>query len=87
MKKYNINDSVIIYPNEKGWVKIREILKKEYSFATEESVDEFINLRKTPDGGYKEQLWCIASDLHDMFYNGTCYFNTSAITLCHEVEV
>jgi len=73
---FNLNDEVIIYPNEKGWQKIIELTAKNYKFSTEKAI-EWTDKRKTEDDGYKEQLWVIISDLHDMFYNGQNYMQTT----------
>lgn len=84
MKKYNLNDSIVIYPNEKGWIKLKEVLIMEYKFKSEDKLNQYLILRTTEDGGFKEQLWEIMSLFGKMFYNGTSYFETSFIDLCNE---
>jgi hypothetical protein len=83
MNTINLNQNVIIYPNEKGWIKIKEILIDQYEsygiFASKAL--QTIELRRTEDGGYKDQLWHIMSDLHEMFFNGQQYFETTNILI------
>lgn len=64
--KFSLNDYVVLYPTEKGWNKISKIIETEYEFTNEKAI-EFILSRKTTDGGYKEQLWQIIQDFHEMF--------------------
>ena len=83
MPRFNLNHEVVIYPNEKGWQKIIELTAKNYQFSIEKAI-EWTDKRKTDDGGYKEQLWVIISDLHDMFYNGQNYMQTTWVSLLNE---
>ena len=84
--KYNSNNNVVIYPNEKGWAKIREILQKEYKFETAKELDEWL-IKHTVNGGYKDQLWTIVADFNSMFFNGTSYFENSFIDLCGDINL
>lgn len=68
----NINEEVIIYPTEKGWKKIKELMQIAYRL-TNEQVDDWVFLRTTDDNGYTDQLWVIISILHPMFFNGQDY--------------
>ena len=83
LPRFNLNKKVIIYPNERGWRKIKALIACKYLLSNEEA-DKWINVRKTSCGGYKEQLWVIISELHDMFYNGQNFMATTEITLSHE---
>ncbi|MBW7844875.1 MAG: hypothetical protein H3C45_04390 [Bacteroidia bacterium] len=83
MPRFNLNHEVIIYPNEKGFAKIKALIANRYLLSNEEA-ETWVNKRKTEDGGYKEQLWVIVSDLHDMFYNGQNYMATAWIALLNE---
>lgn len=83
MPRFNLNHEVIIYPNEKGFAKIKALISNRYLLSNEEA-ETWVNKRKTEDGGYKEQLWVIVSDLHDMFYNGQSYMATTWIALLNE---
>ena len=83
MPRFNLNHKVIIYPNEKGFAKIKALIANRYLLSNEEA-ENWVNKRKTEDGGYKEQLWVIVSDLHDMFYNGQSYMATTWIALLNE---
>ncbi len=60
--KHSFNDEVIIYPTEEGWEKINSMFG-----------DKYIEERKTEDGGYKDRLWNIIEDMHDLFYHGADY--------------
>lgn len=81
--EFNLNHNVVIYPNEKGWKKIKALIASKYSMSNIEA-DEWVSIRKTDCGGYKDQLWVIASDLSDMFYNGQSYLSTTNIKLLKE---
>ena len=80
MKKYNINNYIIIYPNESGWRKIIELTQSHYEL-TQEKANDWVNIRKE-NGGFKEQLWVLISIYYEMFFNGEKYFNTAIIDLC-----
>lgn len=81
--RFNLNHEVIIYPNERGFAKIKALISNKYSLSSEEA-EVWVNKRKAEDGGYKEQLWVIVSDLHDMFFNGQNYMSKTWITLLKE---
>lgn len=81
--RFNLNHEVIIYLNEKGFAKIKALIGNRYLLSNEEA-ENWLNKRKTEDCGYKEQLWVIVSDLHDMFYNGQSYMATTWINLLNE---
>ena len=68
--EFSHNDEVTIYPNTKGWAKIIEL------FGTESYYNKM-----TGDDGYRDQLWVIIRDLHEMFYNGQSYFKNTTIKL------
>ena len=85
MAKYNLNDNVILYPNQRGWAKIVEITQNEYNL-TQEQVAAWVHRRKEC-GGFKEQLWVVMSVYHEMFFNGQQYFETAFIDLLGEVSV
>ena len=74
------NDEVTIYPNDKGFAKMYEIIAKEYKLSMSEAIHS-ITSRTTPDGGYKDQLWHITSMFSEMFFNGTSYFENTYITI------
>lgn len=89
METVNLNSEVIIYPNKKGWVKMVECYHKYYNqYASEghlvvtwEDTKNYIESRKTEDGGFKEQLWVIMATYHDMFFNGTPYWENMNLTI------
>jgi len=82
MIKYDINESIIIYPNAEGWEKIREIMSEKYKFNTEEEFEEFFRTYVVETGaGYKDLLWSIMQDLGEIFFNGSNYLETTNITL------
>ena len=81
----NMNYSIVIYPNDKGWDKIYELIKKSYYLNTLNEAIEYVNkYRKTEDDGYKEQMWEIMGSLSELFYNGTPYFKTTNIKIFNE---
>ncbi len=81
MEKFNLNYEVIIYPTEKGWSMIKQNLIFAYNIALAE---EHIALKRTEDGGFREQLWCIMQDHSNLFYNGTDCLKTMVIDLINE---
>lgn len=83
LSRFNLNHKVIIYPNKRGWRKIKALIASKYLLSCEEA-DVWVNARKTTCGGYEEQLWVIISDLHDMFYNGQNFMANTEIALKHE---
>lgn len=84
MKKYdslmetiNLNTEVIIYPNEKGWEKLVECqynLYAQYGIQKKEDAKRYVESKRTQDDGFKEQLWVLMQTYHDMFFNGTPYW-------------
>ena len=74
--EFNLNREVIIYPTEEGWKRIKELIAFTYS-CNDLEADGWVSRRKTDNGGYKDQLWVIIHDLHDMFYNGQRWLKTN----------
>ena len=83
MEKYSINDSIIIFPNPKGWLKIRDILSNIYKISDEE-LDEFLTHRYTENYGYKDQMWFIMSEFGIIFSQGTDYLKSLNIDFCND---
>lgn len=83
MYKFNVNDKIIIYPTPSGWDKINELISDKYVIPLDEA-KQWVEHRKTQDGGYQEQLWVIISDLHSMFFNGQAYLETTEITIMND---
>ena len=77
MEKFTVNDQVVIYPNDKGWDKIHDLIREKYRLSNQKTFD-FIEGRKF-DGGYRDQMWTIMSDLHSMYFNGQNYFSNTYI--------
>lgn len=71
----NMNDQITIYPTDKGWIRIKELLMSKYRL-TDKEADRWIRNRQTDDGGYKDQHWCLIDTFHSMFYNGQSYLHT-----------
>lgn len=82
---YNLNNKVIIFPNENGWNKIIEIIKNEHNL-TWSAANEWVERRKVNDG-FEDQLWVIMSDLHSLFFNGTAYLKSMNIQLSDEIQI
>lgn len=80
---FDINHDVVIYPNDKGWIKIKKLITKKYLLSHDEC-EKWIDLRRSECGGYKDQLWSIISDLNDIYYNGQEYLMTTTIKLIRE---
>jgi hypothetical protein len=85
-KVFSVNDEVIIYPSEKGWIKIREIYTDIYADLYTKSlvrvdVDKHLRHKVTLDGGYKDQLWSIINDLNELFFIGSSYLESTRIEL------
>ena len=76
MPRFNVNYYVTIYPNDIGWQKIIEIISEQYNMSKEDARRK-VQKRTTKDNGYKDQLWCIMSELHSMYFNGQNYFENS----------
>ena len=70
MSEYNINLDVTIYPSEKGWEMIPGLLSKKYMMHAD-IAKAWTDKRRTADGGYRDHLWSIISDLSELFYMGT----------------
>lgn len=69
---YNINNEITIYPKRDGWIKIIFLLSMSYNISLSEA-EELMNIRKTKDGGYRDVLWRIIDNLHELFYHGQMY--------------
>ena len=76
LSKLNMNDYITIYPNENGFRKIKALIANRYLLSNEEA-EEWVKKRTTKENGYKDQMWVIISDLHDMFFNGQNFMETS----------
>lgn len=79
-KHFNLNYDIVIYPNANGWLKMREIISQKYNISITDAQIKLKN-NTTYDCGYKDSLWVIASDFHDMFFVGQNYFKTMNIKL------
>lgn len=71
--EFNINNEIIIYPNEKGWEFIRNRLRDSYSLKSNTELNKFIVNNITHDNGFKEQMWCIIEILPELFHQGSDY--------------
>ena len=82
MNRLNLNNDIVIYPNEEGWKKINELTRKAYNLSDTETED-WLDRRKTENNGLKEQLWVIIDLYHSMFFNGQRYLETAYIDLVY----
>jgi len=80
---FNMNYNVVIFPSESGWERIISDLMSAYKLTKEKAI-EWAEKRKTPDGGYKDQLHVIIDLHHGMFFNGTNYFKSTEMILYNE---
>ena len=76
MKKLNFNHDVIIYPNDKGFMMMEDLIMDKYERLSRKEAIKWITARLTDDGGYKDQLHEIMTTFHPMFYNGQQLFTT-----------
>lgn len=89
LAEINLNQEVIIYPTEQGWIDLFNTLKKntwvhvfiDDNNTEEDVVNEYIDKKRTDDGGYKDQLWQIIHDYGSLFYNGSDFLKTSVIKI------
>ena len=82
MQNFNINQHIIIYPNEKGWVKLYELYRKSYpANVSNKWVSDNIELHKTKDGGFEEQLWSLIEYAGEMFHEHSNYLESTNIKL------
>ena len=73
MMKLSFNDEVIIYPTEKGWERIYDMLG-----------DKYIVKRKTDDDGYQDRFHEIISDFGGMFTVGSDFFHSHFEIITHK---
>ncbi len=80
----NLNDYMIFYPSEKGLDKIDNILKEKFSLPFTQR-KEWIDSRRTEDGGYKEQIWAVMEDFGpELFGNGSLMVSNTKISIFAE---
>lgn len=86
MEHFNLNDKVTIYPNEKGWEKIKGLIfEKNDGISWDEAV-EIAEKKRTEGNGYRDQLWCIIDDLHEMFFMSQDYLEHTFVDLKRDVN-
>jgi hypothetical protein len=68
--KHSLNNEIVIYPSEKGWEKINSMFSEKY-----------VQDRMTEDGGYQDLMWTVIEDLHELFYHGSDYLETTTIEI------
>ena len=83
---FNINDKVIIYPTPKGWDKLVELNMNTYK-RTHKLAKQYIELQRTPDDGFEDQLWVIMELYSGIFYNGSNYLESTEIELHNKVGI
>jgi hypothetical protein len=86
IESFNINHDVVFYPTESGWKKMVECLYEYYNqydhiIMSWEDAKDYIEEKKTEDGGYREQLWVFMATYGEMFFNGTQYWENMNMTL------
>ena len=74
--RVNVNSYVIIYPNDNGWKKIIKVIAETHKICSNDA-KVMVDKKRTPDNGYKDQLWCIMSELNSMYYNEQRFFENS----------
>ena len=71
--KANFNDTITVYPNKKGWKKIKEISLLLYC-GNKMNTNFFIAIHTTEDGGFVQPIWQFIHLFSGMIYHGTSYF-------------
>jgi hypothetical protein len=79
----SLNDYMIIYPSNKGWDMIDDVLRQEYALSLQDR-RYWIDRKKTEDGGYREQIWVIASDFGSFLTNGSTMLEKTKIVIFAE---
>lgn len=86
MEQFNLNDKVTIYPNEKGWEKIKGLIfEKNDNISWDEAV-EIAEKKRTKEDGYEDLLWRIIHDLHDMFFMSQGYLEHTFVDLKRDIH-
>jgi len=80
MPRFNVNHYATVYPNAKGWQKIIDVTAENYC-VSKETAKEIVDRKCTEENAYRDQLWCIMSELHSMYFNGQNYFDSSFMFL------
>jgi hypothetical protein len=79
----NINQEVIIFPNKLGWEKIRlvdRVNKRKHFHNDEDYLASFQN-KMVENGGFKEQLWVVIDELHELFESTNRYLENSKMII------
>jgi hypothetical protein len=80
---FSVNDDAVIYPSESGWKQI-VLHTKQYYDVDLETAKEWVEAKKTDDGGYRDQLAHVMCVVGKMFYTGTPHFSSTKIVINHE---
>jgi len=73
--KCNLNDTMVIYPSEHGWMVIYDILFEKMHGNIEATDDSILNYT-TKDGGFCFSTWQMIHLFHPLFFHGTKCFET-----------
>ncbi len=84
--KLNLNNEIIIYPSNIGWIKIHEIISNLYGVSADKLDDE-IKKRTTEDNGYRDQLWKIIEELYPLIFNGSRYLLKSEVNYIDNFKI
>lgn len=76
LAEININQYASIELTEAGLKKVIDILMLLYP----ENAIYYVN-KRIVGNVYTDQLWCIMSDLHEIFFNGSQYLENTTIKI------
>lgn len=73
----NLNQEVTIHLTDKGFIRLKEIIKEQMFFNTDKEVDDYVSKRKVGTDGYKDQLYSLMHLVGPMMFNGSPYLVTT----------
>lgn len=79
--KANLNDTITVYPTEKGWMLAKVKWMNDHEYISEEVAEKQFNYLKTENGGLTMPLWKFIQDFGVMVYHGTDLFISNDIEL------
>ena len=80
-KTINLNQDITIHLNDKGFSRLKEIIKDEYEHTTQQQTEDYIQQRKVGTTGYKDQLYNIMHIAGPLMFNGSPYLITTVCEL------
>ena len=78
--QFNANDDMVIYPSEEGWNRI-VVNTMQYYGVERKTATEWVDAKRTDDGGYIDQVAHVMCVLGTMFYTGTDLISSPKMVL------